>query len=347
MFFQMSRRRAARSSRPVAASGGGGVIEMLEDRRLLAAHAVATVTQHPPATLTADAASPWVVRPADVAANPVAAAEGRPLPGESGHPWVFQAPVTPTRDSQFGRASTVSPTGGSFITTARPPQANGSPYLPYVDFIGGGLGAMEGYPPTPESFTALRSSEYSDYPLTVNYTLGGTADYGSDYTVSSSPNTITFAPGELAKQVTVTPTNDGIPEGQESITAVPLPGPNYNAGQGITLYIVAQSLTLSPTSITLGRPAGARPTGTTTATLAGTRGADYKIKSVTRVTAGTPNAAAATFGFSQSANTAGGMVHTLTITYGGKLPVPPAVYTYDLVVLEQNSGLTATLRVII
>ena len=326
---------------------GGGVIEMLEDRRLLAAHVVATVAQHPPTTLASDAASPWVVRPADVAAGPVAAPEVRPLPGESGHPWVFQTPVSPTRGSQFRRTPTVPPTGGPFLTTARPPQSDGSPYLSYVNFTGGGFGATEGNPPQPDGFDVIRSSDSSDYPLTVNYTLTGTADYGSDYTVSPSPFSVTFAPGETSKHVTVTPISDGIDEGQETIDVTPVPDPNFNVQGSVNLVILAASVSFSPNPLTLSRPTTGRPVGSTTASLANARGGDYKIVSVSP-TKGTTTPAAPTGAFTlkQPSVTAGLTKTTLTITYtSGAIPAVVGSYSYDLVIEDTISGAKSKLVV--
>jgi len=60
-------------------------------------------------------------------------------------------------------------------------------------------------------------SAASGQTITVNYsTADGTALAGSDYTASSG--TLTFAPGQTSKTVTVTVLGDTVVEGTESFT---------------------------------------------------------------------------------------------------------------------------------
>ncbi len=67
-------------------------------------------------------------------------------------------------------------------------------------------------------------------PLSVNYTLGGTATAGSDYNVDiSSP--ISFATGETSKVVTLTPIDDSVAaEGDEIATLTLTAGSGYVIG---------------------------------------------------------------------------------------------------------------------
>lgn len=60
-------------------------------------------------------------------------------------------------------------------------------------------------------------------PVTVNYYLGGTATFSADYRLTLGgrsimpTGTLSFAPGETSKAITVTAVNDGLREGNESI----------------------------------------------------------------------------------------------------------------------------------
>ena len=74
-------------------------------------------------------------------------------------------------------------------------------------------------------------------PITVNLTWGGAATYGTDYTVgvtggtlSSDGSTITLAAGATSATVTVTPIDDTISEGAESVTLTIATGAGYSVG---------------------------------------------------------------------------------------------------------------------
>ena len=66
----------------------------------------------------------------------------------------------------------------------------------------------------PGTFVFSRSGYTAD-PLTVYYTLGGTAEAGSDY--SGLLGSVTFAAGQTSAIATVTPINDSIVESTETI----------------------------------------------------------------------------------------------------------------------------------
>jgi chitinase len=67
---------------------------------------------------------------------------------------------------------------------------------------------------TPFTFTVWLSQPY-DLPVTVNYTTSdGTASAGSDYTATAG--TLTFAPGETSKSITVAVSGDRLQEPNES-----------------------------------------------------------------------------------------------------------------------------------
>jgi hypothetical protein len=65
-------------------------------------------------------------------------------------------------------------------------------------------------------------------PLTVSYTIGGTASNGTDY--HTIPSEVTIPAGEASATVTVTPIDDGSEEGAEDVTITLLPGVGYAVG---------------------------------------------------------------------------------------------------------------------
>ncbi|MFM6728867.1 MAG: beta strand repeat-containing protein, partial [Dolichospermum sp.] len=91
-------------------------------------------------------------------------------------------------------------------------------------------------------------------PLTVNYTIGGTATNGSDYgTIGTS---VTFAAGSSTATVTVDPTADTTPEDNETVSLTLASGTGYNIGTtaAVTGTIFDDdtivTLAVSPTSVT-------------------------------------------------------------------------------------------------
>jgi hypothetical protein len=88
-------------------------------------------------------------------------------------------------------------------------------------------------------------------PLTVNYTVGGTATLGTDYTgIAASPatKTISFAAGAAITTLIVDPTADTTIEGDETITLALAAGTGYTVG---TTTPVTGTLTNDDTQITL------------------------------------------------------------------------------------------------
>lgn len=65
--------------------------------------------------------------------------------------------------------------------------------------------------------------------LTVTYYLGGTASPGTDLPLAAT-NTATFDPGDSTVTIAISPTNDGIVEGDESVTLRMLDAAGYHIG---------------------------------------------------------------------------------------------------------------------
>ena len=92
--------------------------------------------------------------------------------------------------------------------------------------------------PDPGTWTITRTGNTTG-PLSVNYTLSGTATVGSDYTLNAS-SPITFAAGETSKVVTLTPVDDTVGgEGDEIATLALTEGSGYainTASGSISIY---------------------------------------------------------------------------------------------------------------
>ena len=93
--------------------------------------------------------------------------------------------------------------------------------------------------------------------LSVNYTVGGTATLGTDYTgISSTPSSVTFAAGAATATVTVDPTADNTVESDETVALTLASGNGYSIGT--TTAVVGTisnddstvTLAVAPTSVT-------------------------------------------------------------------------------------------------
>jgi len=112
-------------------------------------------------------------------------------------------------------------------------------------------------------YTFTRSGVTTN-PLTVNYTLGGTATLNTDYTRTGTTNTVTFAAGSSTATVTVNPTADTIVESNETVILTLAAGTGYTVGtpNAVTGTITNDDVTLP--SITLAvSPSSVTEDGTT------------------------------------------------------------------------------------
>jgi Calx-beta domain/Domain of unknown function (DUF4114) len=76
------------------------------------------------------------------------------------------------------------------------------------------------------TFTLNRANDNANKSLTVNFRISGTATNSTDYNTLAT--SVTFAPGETTKTITVVPQVDGIIEGTESVVLTLLSGTGYN-----------------------------------------------------------------------------------------------------------------------
>ena len=125
-----------------------------------------------------------------------------------------------------------------------------------LNFMGTSLGAFVNLsaPTTPASeagqvpatFTFTRGQEVpTTAALTINYTLSGTADKATDYVVSAAPpatgtytpatgiGTLTIPIGALSAGLKITPVDDAIAEGTETVLATLNSGSGYQLGGNI------------------------------------------------------------------------------------------------------------------
>jgi Ca2+-binding RTX toxin-like protein len=101
----------------------------------------------------------------------------------------------------------------------------------------------------------------STSPLTVNYTVGGTATFNTDYsqtgaaTFTATTGTITFAAGSSLATLTINPTADTTPEANETVALTLTAGTGYSVStpSAVTGTINDDdnkiTLTVSPTSV--------------------------------------------------------------------------------------------------
>ena len=117
--------------------------------------------------------------------------------------------VTPTLPTTY--TVTVSDTCGNTIATD---QVLVTPTIPPPYVFSPSDLAYEGCKDA--EFTISRADSNTSASLTVNYTIGGTAVNGSDYT--TIPATAIIPAGQLSVNIGITATMDGITEGDEIIT---------------------------------------------------------------------------------------------------------------------------------
>jgi Ca2+-binding RTX toxin-like protein len=101
-------------------------------------------------------------------------------------------------------------------------------------------------------YTFTRSGVTTN-PLTVNYTLGGTATLNTDYTRTGTTNTVTFAANSSTATVTVDPTADTTVENNETVALTLATGTGYTVGtpNAVTGTILNDDVTLPSITLSL------------------------------------------------------------------------------------------------
>ena len=95
--------------------------------------------------------------------------------------------------------------------------------------------ATSGGSATSGTFTLTRSV-LTTGTTTVSLSLSGSATNGSDYTTIA--NTLAFAPGETTKTITITPLNDTLVEGGETVIATIGTGAGYTIGSPSSATVI-------------------------------------------------------------------------------------------------------------
>jgi hypothetical protein len=107
-------------------------------------------------------------------------------------------------------------------------------------------------------YTFTRTGDTTN-PLTVNYSISGTATNGSDYTLL--PTSVTFAANSATATVTIDPTADTIVESNETVILTLASGTGYTVG---TPNAATGTITNDDTSVTLAvSPGSVTEDGTT------------------------------------------------------------------------------------
>ena len=131
-------------------------------------------------------------------------------------------------------------------------QSSSPSNLPAVSIVASTATAKEAGP-TSGAFTVSRTGDTS-LPLTVRYTVGGTATPGVDYT--ALPGDVTIAAGDVAAVIPVVPLDDLIVEPNESLIVALTPDSTYVLGAGgAAVTIVSDDLPPDLIVTTLTGPA--------------------------------------------------------------------------------------------
>lgn len=126
---------------------------------------------------------------------------------------------------------------------------------------------QEGQPGSPGVFTITRSS--AGVPLTVNYTLTGTATNGVQY--QTLPTSVTFASTDTSTNINVVPIDDGIPNPTTTVVLTLQSGAGYQGAGNAVVDILDGD---TPT-IDISSPAGAQAYGRYTNTVGPGMNADF------------------------------------------------------------------------
>ncbi|HLL90612.1 MAG TPA: hypothetical protein VK324_15030, partial [Tepidisphaeraceae bacterium] len=133
-------------------------------------------------------------------------------------------------------------------------------------------------------FTVRRSGGDTTTGLTFSYTMGGTADQGSDYTLTGTES---FAPGQTEKPITLTPQWNADDNSAPETATLTVQAPFAGAPAAATVQLNADTLVITPTAGTVSMPAApvATKTNETFEAKVGNSGAGgLQIKKIVEVT---------------------------------------------------------------
>ena len=159
------------------------------------------------------------------------------------------AQATDASTSAFSKIAFSTP---SLTNTEAPMFDNISTSTPTVTVTASDASAGEN-PTNAGTYTITRTGSTAS-PLVVNYTLGGSATNGTDYT--SLSGSVTIAAGASTASVSVTPTSDTALEGDENVVLTLSEAAGYHVGNGRSadVKIADYAVDLVVTGIRLSNP---------------------------------------------------------------------------------------------
>ena len=107
---------------------------------------------------------------------------------------------------------------------------------PEFDVVASAPLALEGSHGLNGAFTISRLIGATNSALTVQLAFSGTASNGFDY-VAGATNSLLFAPGVASRTVTISPIDDSLVEGNETVVLTLLPGTGYSVGPSNTATV--------------------------------------------------------------------------------------------------------------
>jgi Galactose oxidase-like, Early set domain/Calx-beta domain len=139
--------------------------------------------------------------------------------------------------------------GNGVPSVAKIIQVTSTPGLPTVTVVATDANAAEAATPNTGTFTVSRTGSTAA-ALTVNYTVGGTATAGADYTTLSG--SVVIPAGSASATITVTPVDDSVSEGDETVVVTLGSSVSYNVGSPSAATVtIADNDAAPPASITL------------------------------------------------------------------------------------------------
>jgi hypothetical protein len=139
------------------------------------------------------------------------------------------------------------PSAGKIVRITPAPAPRPSP-LPSVSIVSGDAVASEAGGDS-ASFTVTRTGN-TNAPMLVQYVIGGSAVNGDDYNAIS--NFMEIPAGAFSASVTVTPIDDSLQEGDESVSIALAPGANYDTGAVTNTLMNIADNEAAPPSLAVG-----------------------------------------------------------------------------------------------
>ncbi len=171
--------------------------------------------------------------------------------------------LTPINDTEVEPSETVIltlTTGTGYIVgtpaaaTVTITSEDVGPNPPSVTIVASDANAAEN-PLDTGSFNISLSEANTGGAITVNYSIGGTATMGSDYTAIS--NSVIFSTGQQSKSIVITPINDTEVENSETVILTLSSGSGYSVGSpsSATVNITSDDVAQPPgTNLALFKP---------------------------------------------------------------------------------------------